>query len=84
MLVVTALASSFSTRSSVTEQSGSLDVLIDGQRVRIEIVDSPNVDDVVVGEMQAQAHSIFSGASLEGRRVDRSVRDYLVRLGVLR
>lgn len=58
-------------------------VSIDGQRYSVFIVDNPTIDDVMVVEMQLYAAELANGVSTD-RRVDRGVRDLLIKLGVER
>lgn len=59
-------------------------VLIGGAPYTIRLVDNPTIDDVLVGEMIAQATSIWRGDDLSAHRVSREMRDYLILLGVER
>lgn len=59
-------------------------VLIDGRPVVVGIIQNPVIDDIVVAEAQVQASLIISKQDGGGRRVDRTLRDFLIRLGVER
>jgi hypothetical protein len=59
-------------------------VLIDGAPHTVRLVNNPTVDDVLVGEMFAQATSIWRGDDLSNHRVERGLRNYLIILGVER
>lgn len=59
-------------------------VTIDGAPYTIRLVNNPTIDDVLIGEALAQATSIWRGDDLSTHRVERAMRDYLIRLGVER
>ncbi len=56
--------------------------IVDGKPVIIRLINNPLIDDVVVTEMRVQATAIESGTVDPNRRVERSIRDFLIRLGV--
>lgn len=56
--------------------------IVNGRPVIIRLINNPIIDDVVVTEMRVQATAIESGTVDPDRRVDRSIRDFLIRLGV--
>ena len=58
--------------------------MIDGVPNTVRLINNPTVDDVVVGEMFAQATSIWRGDDLSDHRVSRDMRNYLIILGVER
>jgi hypothetical protein len=58
-------------------------VLNDAQST-IRLINNPIIDDILVGEMYAQATSIWRGDDLSNHRVERGIRDYLIRLGIER
>lgn len=55
---------------------------VDGKPVIIKLINNPTIDDVINTEARVQASAIESGKELTGRRVSRSLRDYLIRLGI--
>jgi hypothetical protein len=59
-------------------------VSIDGKPYTVKLIQNPTIDDVLISEAQIYAGSLSSGISSEDHRVDRSVRDYLIRLSVER
>jgi hypothetical protein len=60
------------------------EILYDGEIYEISLIDGPNIDDVIITEARVQARMISTGEKDPSRRVERSMRDYLVRLGVER
>ncbi len=64
-------------------QESSIRLIVDGKPVIYRVLSSPVIDDVVISEAKIQAFQIEHG-SLGERRVDRSLRDFLIRLGVER
>lgn len=59
-------------------------LVIDGEPFLVNLISYPTIDDVVVTEMRLTAYEIFSGKKDATRRVDRQIRDYLIRTGVER
>lgn len=59
-------------------------LIIGGRPVIIKLITNPLIDDVVVTEAKLQASLIENGPFSEDRRVDRGIRDFLIRLGVER
>lgn len=59
-------------------------MIVDGKPMLYNIISNPLIDDVVITEARLQAYEIENGTLEEGRRVDRGVRDFLIRLGVER
>lgn len=61
-------------------------LVVDGKPLTITLLQSITVDDVIGTEAQVQATAINKANQqmLVGRRVDRNIRDYLIRLGVER
>lgn len=57
---------------------------IDGRPFIVRLVQNPLIDDVVIGEARVVAHEISSRREDPKRRVERPVRDYLIRLSVER
>jgi hypothetical protein len=60
------------------------EIFYNGEIYEIALIDGPNIDDVLIAEAQVQARMISTGEKDASRRVDRAMRDYLVRLGVER
>lgn len=56
-------------------------VVLDGAPCTFRLISNPLIDDVLVGEMYAQATSIWRGDDLTNERVPRNVRDFLIQLG---
>ena len=59
-------------------------LMLDGAPVTFRLINNPLIDDVLIGEMYAQATSIWRGDDLSNHRVSRDLRDYLIRLGIER
>ncbi len=59
-------------------------MIVDGQPVIIKLISHPLIDDVVITESRLQAYNIQNGISDTEHRVDRGMRDFLIRLGVER
>jgi hypothetical protein len=60
-------------------------ILLEGKSYSIKLIHNPTVDDVVITEARIQAAEISNGDVLvDERRVQRDVRDFLIRLGVER
>lgn len=59
-------------------------LIIDGRPVVIKLISNPLIDDVVITEAIIKASEIENGTFNATRRVDRGVRDFLIRLGVER
>lgn len=61
-------------------------MVVEGRPVLVGVIQNPTIDDVVVTEARIHAASVdrVDPSLVEGRRVDRRLRDYLVRLGVER
>lgn len=59
-------------------------VALNGRPYTVFVVDYPTIDDVIVVEMKLHAAEIINNEVNEGYRVDRDVRDVLIRLGVER
>lgn len=55
---------------------------IEGKPVIVKLINNPTIDDVVVTEARIFASSLETGEDLSSRRVSRSLRDYLIRLGI--
>jgi len=64
-------------RTDITER-----LVIEGVPYIVRLIDSPTIDDVLVTEAQLQAATIEGFPIDPNRRVDRDVRDFLIRLGV--
>jgi hypothetical protein len=48
------------------------------------VISNPIIDDVVITEARLLAYEIENGPLADERRVERGVRDFLIRLGVER
>lgn len=59
-------------------------IVIDGRPYTLRLIQSPLIDDVVISETQIAAFEVAQGIKPTERRVDRGVRDYLIRLRVER
>lgn len=64
------------------ESEGRL--IVNGRPVIYKVISNPLIDDVVITEAKILASEIENGPLDEDRRVDRGVRDFLIRLGVER
>jgi SRSO17 transposase len=62
----------------------SQDFASNGLMLRATVLEFPTIDDVVVTEAQITAYGIASQTPQSDRRVDREIRDFLVRFGVAR
>jgi hypothetical protein len=60
------------------------DFSIEGQTVRVEVLDVINIDSVLTSEAQIVGYEVAARVQPEPRRVERSIRDMLVRFGVSR
>lgn len=58
-------------------------MVIDGRPYTIRLISHPTIEDVLVTEAKIAAFEIENGPG-EERRVERPIRDYLIRLGVER
>ncbi len=60
-------------------------IIVDGVPLLLSFFDNVTIDDVLITEAKIQAVSILNrDTSADSRKVDRSIRDYLIRLGVER
>lgn len=60
-------------------------MVVDGKPLLVSLIQNPTIDDVLVTEARLQATDIEEGNVVnEDRRVERDVRDFLIRLGVER
>lgn len=59
-------------------------VMEEGVPLDVSLIESPNIDDVVMSEARLQAFSIATGTDISDHRVDRQVKEFLLRLGVER
>lgn len=59
-------------------------MVVDGRPVIIRVISNPTIDDVVITEARIYAAELEGGTIDEDRRVQRDVRDFLIRLGVER
>jgi hypothetical protein len=62
----------------------SQDFASNGLILRATVLEFPTIDDVVVTEAQIVAYEIAAQNAQPDRRVERDVRDVLVRFGVSR
>lgn len=65
-------------------QESQIRLVVDGRPVLYRVLSNPVIDDVVISEARLQAFQIENGSLDESRRVDRGIRDFLIRLGVER
>jgi hypothetical protein len=65
-------------------QESEARLIVDGRPVIYKVISNPLIDDVLINEMRMTASEIENGPLGDGRRVDRGVRDFLIRLGVER
>lgn len=65
-------------------QESEARLIVDGRPVLYEVISNPLIDDVVIAEARILAYEIENGPTSTDRRVDRGVRDFLIRLGVER
>jgi hypothetical protein len=66
-----------SDRKEFTQQ-----LVVENNIYSITILDHPLIDDVVIAEAMLKAETLVSGIGDPDRRVDRSIRNFLIRLGV--
>lgn len=59
-------------------------VMLGGKPHTVFVVDYPTIDDVLVVEMKLRASELMSEPLPDGYRVDRDIRDVLIRIGVER
>lgn len=59
-------------------------MIVDGRPVIVNLITNPLIDDVIIVEARILASEIENGPLNDNRRVDRGVRDFLIRLGVER
>lgn len=59
-------------------------MIVDGRPVIIKLISNPLIDDVVITEARIFAAEIENGTLVPDRRVERGIRDFLIRLGVER
>lgn len=55
---------------------------VEGKPVIIKLINNPTIDDVINTEARVQASGFETGNDLSDRVVSRSLRDYLIRLGI--
>lgn len=58
-------------------------ITIDGRPYTMRLLTHPLIDDVLITEAKISAFEIENGPGAD-RRVDRAIRDYLLRIGVER
>lgn len=60
-------------------------LVVNGEPMVVRLISNPTVDDVVITEARVWAAEFENGPLTAGeRRVDRGIRDFLIRLGVER
>lgn len=60
-------------------------LLIEGRPYFVRVIHNPTIDDVIITEARVRASGIENGSpSDDDRRVQRDIRDFLIRLGVER
>lgn len=59
-------------------------LIVEGRPVIVKLITNPLIDDVVIAEARILASEIENGPFTDTRRVDRSIREFLIRLGVER
>lgn len=69
---------------STQRQESEVRLIVDGRPIIYSVISNPLIDDVVINEMRLLASEIENGPTDPDRRVDRGVRDFLIRLGVER
>lgn len=69
---------------SSERQEAEARLIVDGRPVIYKVISNPLIDDVVIAEMRILASEIENGPTDPDRRVDRGIRDFLIRLGVER
>jgi hypothetical protein len=57
-------------------------VTMDGKPYTILLIDNPTIDDVMVVEMKLKAAEYLTNTPQPDRKVEKDVRDALIRLGV--
>ena len=57
---------------------------IEGRPYIVKLIHNPTVDDIVITEGRIAAYERMQGSATEERRVQRDIRDFLIRLGVER
>ncbi len=57
--------------------------LLKGEKVFVQLLHNPTIEDVLSVEARVAAYQVESGDNPD-RRVDRRVRDFLIRIGVER
>src|SRR6267154_2741792 len=68
---------------STQRQESEVRLIVDGRPVIYKVISNPLIDDVLINEMRMTASEIENGPLDDGRRVERGVRDFLIRLGGL-
>jgi len=57
-------------------------VLLNGKVQELLLIENPLIDDVIVAEAKVKAYQVASSTTDPSRRVNRDIRDFLIRLGV--
>lgn len=55
---------------------------VDGRPYTVLLIDNPTIEDVMVVEMKLRAAELMNQSTDETRRVEKDVRDALIRLGI--
>jgi hypothetical protein len=55
---------------------------VEGSPVIIKLINNPTIDDIINTEARVQASGFETGRDLSTRVVSRTLRDYLIRLGI--
>ena len=61
-------------------------MVVDGKPLLVSLIQNPLIDDVLITEARLQATAVEEGTAADAtdHRVERAVRDFLIRLGVER
>lgn len=65
-------------------QEAETRLIVNGRPTLYRVISNPLIDDVVITEARLLASEVENGPLADSRRVDRGVRDFLIRLGVER
>lgn len=55
---------------------------VDGRPYTVLLIDNPTIDDVMVVEMKLRASELMAETPNPDRKVEKDVRDALIRLGI--
>jgi hypothetical protein len=61
-------------------------VVVEGIALQLNLIQNPNIDDAVMTEMKVYANALAKNelSTLEARRIDRGLREYLTKEGLQR